>query len=335
MATFPTADLLRGANTQYGFAVEATPNAGLQTSDPLAWFAPLSDGIRPNIEKNDVGDLGLTGDGLPGFRFVGKKYTEGDIVTLFDVDNGGMLRRAAFGTVGTAGTGPYTHTFSLETANPATLAAVRVSENTAGTTYQDLYKQMLCSQYVMEAAPGGEVRETFSMVGNIDSTGATPATQTRAAVAPSSTLTLLGKQSAAMGWNSNTYELLNWRFVIERTGIGSDTQYVSTDEIAETYISGNTQAYFEVEMPMSDYALLTAAAGTTQSDASIVFTIGSDTVTITLENAEVTSYAEDIPDAGPKSQTLRFAATGGGSFGAKMVVVNSQANAVVTQNTAA
>ena len=243
MATLPGPDLLRGANTQYGFAVESTPNDGLQTGDALAWFAPLSDGIRPNIEKNDVEDLGLTGDGLPGFRFVGKKWVAGDLVTLFDVDNGGMLRRAAFGTVSTAGTGPYTHTFALETANPATLAAVRVSEDTAGTTYQDLYKQMQVGQYVMEAAPGGEVRETFTFVGNIDSTGTTPATQTRAAVAPSAALTLLGKQSAAMSWNSNTYELFNWRFVIERTGIDGDDQYLSTDEIAESYISGNTQAY--------------------------------------------------------------------------------------------
>jgi len=335
MASYPGNAKIRGGNTQYGFAAEATPNDGITTGDALAWFQPLSDGLKPVIEKVELDDMGLTDDGLSSVRYVAKEHVEGDLDFIFDVDNCGMLLRAAWGAVATSGSGPYTHTYTLDIDNPATLGAARVSEDTAGTTYEDEYGQLLVSKYVLEASPGGQVKQTLSLVGNIDTLGTSAATQTRATPAPTKLLTLLSKHSAAMSWNSNTYELTAFQFVLERTGIGSDVQYVSQVGIAETYIGGNTKAYVEVEMLMSDYHLMTAARGDTQSDASIVFTVGSDTVTLTLENAEVASYDEDSSSMGPKTVKCRFEATGGGSFGAKMVVVNSQANAVVTHNTAA
>lgn len=335
MAALPGNDLLRGANTQWGFVAETAPNDGVQTGDAVAWFLPLEDTIGPVIEKTDVPDMGLTDDGLPAFRYVAKEHAAGELTLPWMIDSMGMLLAAAMGGAATSGAGPYTHTFALDVDNPATLGAVRVSEDTAGTTYEDLFGQFQVPSLTVEAAPGGIVRCVVGLFGNLGTQGTTPATQTRAAPTPSATQTLLSNHSAAMSWNGNTYEVFNWKMVVERTGLGPDQQYVSSVGIAESYISGNTQAYFEVDIPASDYSLLTAARGTTQSDASLVFTVGSDTVTFSLENAEVATFSEEKSGMGPKMHRVRFSATGGGSYGARIVVVNSETGAVVTQNTAA
>lgn len=325
-------DYLRGANRAFGFVVETDYNDGVTTGDDVSWLTPISTTVRQVNEVAEVKDMGVDASGLAGFRYVPASYIEGDIVFPMSFDYFGALHTAGWGSATTTGAGPYTHTRELKLDNPATLGGVEVQEDTGGTQYEMEFAGMQVPRLVYESTARGFIQVTASVFGNLDTDWAS-ATQTAAPPTMEPGDVPLGKNVADLSWNSTTIPTKSFKLTLDRKTSPGDFVHGST-ALQESHASENLEVMLEVVLTQEDYSLLTALKALTKSDAVLAATSGSQSVTWTLEDAQITGY-DPAKNFGPEDVTVIFKATSGGTFGAKMVIVNDRADAVVTQNTAA
>lgn len=329
-------DYTRGGGEALGFAVEANYNDGIQSGDALNWVTPISNTLDTVPDVTAINDMGDDASGLASRKFSASLYVQGEIEFVCSFDQFGMLHRALWGSVSTAADTPsaglHTHTYTFVLNNPASLALVEQRQDTAGAKKERKSKgvQIASGSYTVDAR--GFVSVTLSLFGNLDSDWGSAA-ETAAPATPDIADIPLGKHGGTLSWNSSTYPLETLTISVERQ-IGPNRFVFGSNAILEDHASENTRVTMEATLTPTDYSLDAAHSAVTQSDAVIAFTSGTHVITWSLEDANIETRTR-TRNFGPDSLSLTFDASAGGTFGAKMDIVNDQANAVVTQNTAA
>ena len=328
----PTPTYTRGGNTAIAFVTETDYNDGVTTGDATSWVSPISESLQQIAEVTTINDLGHDASGLAGRAFSPSEYVQGDVVLAGSFDYYGILKRSAWGSVATTGAGPYTHTYTLVLDNPASMGAVMVRENTAGTKSEIECGGLQVPTAVYAVDARGFLQETYSLFGNIDTTWAS-ATQTPAPPAPAIADVPLGKHVGTLAWNSGTFSLKSATFTVARQ-VSPDQFVFGSTALGQSFAAQNLDVMIEFTLVPTDYSWETARSAVTQSDAVLAFTSGTQSITFSLEDAYISSLTRN-KSFGVDEITVQMKAASGGTFGAKMVVINDQSSAIVTQGTAA
>lgn len=326
---------LVGRSLAIGLCTESAYGAGVVTSAPLYWTTPSTISgpiVRP--ETTEVPSLSVDQSGLVGVDYISKKYVDWEFSQPMNLDNDGMVLRAAVGTASTTGSGPYTHVFRFDIDQPASLGGVIEMAEEDGTFHELEMSGLQVRSIRWEIAAGGYVVQTVSMFGNVETIWTDTPTQTPAAYKPSKATIPFAKQVTTMTIHGTAYNVTSATVEFNRN-TNPDLQHLGEEGIAQSYPSQNTSATMEVVLPLPDYALLAVALAETQGTVVLTITNGSRSASWELENASVVEHAETVNGVGLVEGRVRLKAHAGGTYGARVTVVNAQANAVVTQGTAA
>jgi hypothetical protein len=326
---------LVGRSLAIGLCAESAYGDGVTTSAPLYWTTPS--GLSAPIVRADVTavpDLGLDDSGLTRLDFVSKKYVDFEFSQPMDMDNDGMLLRAGVGSVATTGSGPYTHVYTLDIDQPATLGGVVEMAEEDGTFSELEFSGGQVASIRWEIQAGGYCVETMRLFGNVETDWTGTPVQTPASFSRTKATIPFAKQATTVSVLGNTYSVTSATVEFNRN-LSPDLQHLGEVGIAQQYPGQNTGATIEFVMPMPSFALLTDLLAETQGTVTLTLTNGARSVSWALENAQVIEHSESINGVGLAELRVRVAAHGGGTYGAKCTVINALSAAVQTQGTAA
>ena len=251
-----------------------------------------------------------------------------------DMDNDGMLLRAGVGSVATTGSGPYTHVYTLDIDQPATLGGVVEMAEEDGTFSELEFSGGQVASIRWEIQAGGYCVETMRLFGNVETDWTGTPVQTPASFSRTKATIPFAKQATTVSVLGNTYSVTSATVEFNRN-LSPDLQHLGEVGIAQQYPGQNTGATIEFVMPMPSFALLTDLLAETQGTVTLTLTNGARSVSWALENAQVIEHSESINGVGLAELRVRVAAHGGGTYGAKCTVINALSAAVQTQGTAA
>lgn len=326
---------LVGRSLSIGLCAESAYGDGVTTSAAVYWTTPSTlSGPIVRAETTEVPSLSVDDSGLNGLDFVSRKFVDFEFSQPMDLDNDGMVLRAAVGAVATTGAGPYTHTYTLDIDQPATLGGVIEMYEEDGT-YSELEASGLQVRSIRwEIAAGGYTVQTVSMFGNIETDWTASPVQTPAPYKPTKATIPFAKQATTVSILGNTYSVTSATVEFNRQS-NPDLQHLGEVGISQSYPSQNTTATIEFVMPMPSFVLLNDLLAETQGTVTVTLTNGARSVAWSLENASVVEHAETVNSIGLAELRVRCKAHAGGTYGARCVVINALSAAVQTQGTAA
>lgn len=328
--------VIAGASTT---AYGTQPSSG----DAIQWLRIAEFGVGEAVLSLVVDDLAGTGSGIEGARFVSGNSATGSIrgaATL--LQSGAVFAWALGGTPATTGAGPYTHTYPVGIDSP--YRSVFFAYGAAdGTGLQSEFRCLQIDSFTMEF--GADSIAYFT----INSTGAAAvrsgvaqlgiaATETPAAATMVAAKPILGSLSGALDWGGNTLAARSATLTVTRpldraADFGSAIPgegVLSGPIVVELSV---TRAADEADTATLRAALMSGAAAV----ASIAFTSGASSLTVSLQNAVVISYSAPFTTGGALVETIVFRAQAlaTGEYGAKIVVVNAASAAVTSTGTMA
>jgi hypothetical protein len=253
--------------------------------------------------------------------FEAKERTSGTIEAVAGyAGNGlGLLLKHAMGTVADAGTGPYTHTFTMASTLPTGLSACQQR----GTANAEEFYGGKVSKLVLSVEAGKPMFVMADMV--FKNAGA------RAAASPSlpalaSFTPVLHNEAGNLAFNSVNYSPRNFKLTIDN-GLDSDGVHeLGTLYIAEPDRGDYVNVTIECDLVYRTDALYTAHLAKTAANVTLTFTSGSMSLAFTLHNAILEKCEDPISAAGYITQSVRWRGYADAS--------NSGLAIVLTNNTA-
>ncbi len=310
-----------GRGAAHGLGEESTYGTPVSRTN---WLRVNSSDIARNIVRNyRPGLVGVAG-GINRRRTVsGATEAGGPAEYVFAYEGCGILLKHAMGTVSSTGTGPYTHTYTID-------------DLPTGLTLEDI--QSGDSGSVMQLAEGGKInRLALRFPGPSDAAliGVDYLFEDIAAFASAGTptygagdLEAIGHQLGQLGWNGNNYDLLSLEMVIDnkltrRNKLGSRlTKEPTRSDFVEVIWRGEIE--WENNNAITDYR------SEIQGDVTATATgTGNHSAAFTLHNANMWSLSKPINTAGVIRQRFEFRGLDDGTDeGFKAVVINDDATGI-------
>jgi hypothetical protein len=232
-----------------------------------------------------------------------------------------LLLRNALGASSTAGTNPYTHTYTLA---QNLLTGLTWEVNRGNSVTSEIFTGCKINKMTITADTSRPTVEiTLDILGRTSSRGSISSY-----VATTNDAPVLFHQLGDITWNSVTYANMGRRLTIEldnqlapRNNLGSQfTQEPPRPNYITTTVS--------LEMEDQDDNLYTAYHAGTQSDLNFTFTSGSRSLAVSLQNARIMEYKDPISSVGVMGRNVVFRGLDNGTNrGLSLVMINTLASA--------
>ena len=227
--------------------------------------------------------------------FDGFEIAGGTIETPLTYKGLGMLFKAAIGSVATTGSGPYLHTFNPTASLPSLTIAVQ-----RGTGSSEQFEGCMVSNMTISCEAGGEGRASFEIIAET----ATARAASIGAPGFGDGAQIFHFQSSTLSYNSETYKMRSMELTLDNKL--ERVNYLGSKLTSEPQISDIREVTLTATFDLEDNNLYNAQIDGTASNVVVQFTSGSDTFAITLRNAEITEYSDDINSFGRIERTATF-----------------------------
>lgn len=305
-----------GRNSKIGFGAEVTYGTAVARTN---WHCPISANVTRKMTRVPRPTLCAGAGGVQKYHALSRDETGGPIELMMRYRGMGLPMEAAMGSVADAGSGPYTHTFTL--GDQQTLPSLTCEQIRGSSGDSETFEGMKINRFVIRVSSADPY-----MYLSLDTLCETAAAVTTAgSPTDGDDVPVLFHQSGQFAWNSVNYDLISLEITVEnnlgsrvKLGSAASQEHEPTDRRVVT-----ARVTLEVED-----ALYTAhLADTNNQDATITFTgTGNDALAITLENAYVDAVDNPINSHGLIQQTVTFKCEDDGTnLGLKLVFTNDDA----------
>lgn len=271
-------------------------------------------------ERDRKANLSVPASGMLGEVFDGFLIAEGSMEIPIYYQGQGLWFKLAFGKVTTTGGGPYTHSFEPEIDLES--ATLQVQRGSGITEQMEEFQGVKVSQLQVSCEAGGEMTASLDLIGKTSSTRAANITSSFG-----TGTSVLHFQAGQFTFNGAGYNARSMTFTLNnnlerRNVLGSKLT-------AEQAVADVRECTLEVTLDILENSLHNAFIAGTQSDASITFTSGTDSITFTVTNALITSFSDPVNGFGRVEQTMTFTGLADNSnVGGKIVLVNDDATGI-------
>ena len=237
---------------------------------------------------------------------------------LFYKGMGQLFKCAIGGTPATTGAGPYTHVFE-----PTTILPSLTLEFQRGTGSVEKFEGVMVTSMTISCEAGAEASASFEVIAE------TAAARTTA-ITPSfgDGAQVFHHQAGTMDFNGSSYTVRSFEFTVDNklervNNLGSKLT-------GQPQISDVREVTITATLDLEDNDLYNAQLAGTQSDVSLTFTAGADSLTFLLRNAKITEYSDDVTSFGRVERTVTFYGLADLSVSEtafKLTMINDAANA--------
>lgn len=302
-----------------GFKTEAV----VGTPETVDTFLPvLSAGFQVDDQK--IQSQGLRGRQTAGCIKSGTRNISGSFETeLFDTPMATLLNHM-FGTVGTTGSDPYTHTYNLGSLGDKAFTLEEAIPNGVGTTYGFKYAGCKFTDWELSAAVG----EFAKLSGNISAqsvaTGGSPAAATYADSCPFTFVEAEVQLDGAPVVEAESFTIsVNNALRTDSYRLGNQNIRNQSHNAFRT-VEGSFEVEF-TDLTIADLFL----AGT---DAEVIVTLdnGTQSLVVTLATVKLTGELPELGGPDVIKQTVSFMAYSETSDDSviEAVLINSESSAV-------
>ena len=236
---------------------------------------------------------------------------------LFYKGMGQLFQAAIGGTPSTTGSSPYTHSFEPTTVLPSlTLSFQR------GTGSVETFEGVMVTSMTISCEAGAEASATFEVLAETASARTT-------AITPSfgDGAQVFHHQAGTLDYNGGNYTVRSFEFTIDNklervNNLGSKLT-------GQPQISDVREVTITATLDLDDNNLYNSQLAGDQSDVSLTFTAGSDSINFLLRNAKITDYSDSVTSFGRIERTVTFfglADVGAAETAFKFTMVNDSAN---------
>ena len=237
---------------------------------------------------------------------------------LFYKGMGQLLKCAIGGTPATTGAGPYTHAFE-----PTTVLPSLTLEFQRGTGSVEKFEGVMVTSMTISCEAGAEASASFEVIAETASTRTTAITPTFGNGAQ-----VFHHQAGTMDYNGSSYTVRSFEFTVDNklervNNLGSKLT-------GQPQISDVREVTINATLDLEDNDLYNAQLAGTQSDVTLTFTAGADSLTFLLRNAKITEYSDDVTSFGRIERTVTFFGLADLSVpetAFKLTMINDAANA--------
>ena len=213
---------------------------------------------------------------------------------LFYKGMGQLFKAAIGGTPVTTGSGPYTHAFEPTTVLPSLTMSFQ-----RGTGSVETFEGVMVTSMTISCEAGAEASASFEVIAETASARTT-------AITPSfgDGAQVFHHQAGTLSYNSNTYTVRSFEFTIDNklervNNLGSKLT-------GQPQISDVREVTITATLDLSDNNLYNSQLAGDQSDVSLTFTAGTDSMTFLLRNAKIIDYSDDVTSFGRIERTVSF-----------------------------
>ena len=305
-----------GRETTWGTTV--VPTIYLPIKTPKG-FIPKYDTIRDDSDRNNLSDL----QGL----YLGTGYTPFDLPGMnFYPDDSGMPLAALMGVDTISGAGPYTHTLTLLNSGLPNSFTLNKFDNLLATARRvgGCYIEEVALSYV-SSGNSGQLKIGVKGRGKIADT------VTKPTPAFSTANIYLGWQAALTLSGSGNTRIIAADITMKRPAEmvfgNNSTQNASTGNVGEMTVTGKMTFVPELATPDTEIAYYT---GNTQPATSIVFTSGTNTLTLQMTKTAFTDPVDLDPGTDYWKLSMAFEAVanstdgGTGNSPIKIIAINGR-----------
>lgn len=230
-----------------------------------------------------------------------KKSVEGSIKVPVSYGGFEMILKDALGTVGTAGVGPYTHTFTLLNAIPALPLTLRV-KRAAITANEYVYPGVHIPKLTFSCVPEGQLEATIDILGREESSiGAnSSATYTSSDYVQWNQMTTCTVGGVTV--NAQSFEL-----TIENPIDGDSHKLGSLVRQLPTR-SGHRKISGKFEIEFEDTTHYNYFKNNTENAVVVTFTSSTHSISFSLPNVFWTGDTPVVDKVGPFKQIMNFEA---------------------------
>lgn len=231
---------------------------------------------------------------------------------------GQLLKSAIGGTPATTGAGPYTHVFE-----PTTVLPSLTIDFQRGTGSSEKFEGCMISTMTISCEAGAEATASFEFI-------AETAQARTGAITPTfgDGAQVFHHQAGTLSYNSNTYTVRSFEFSIDNklervNNLGSKLT-------GQPQISDVRECTISCTLDVEDNNLYNSQLAGDQSDVSLTFTAGADSLTFLLRNAKITEYSDDVTSFGRTERSVTFyglADLSAAETAFKLTMINDNANA--------
>ena len=270
-------------------------------------------------ERERTTHLSQSSAAFAGATFDGFEQAGGTIeMPVFYKGMGQLLKAAIGGTPATTGSGPYTHVFE-----PTTVLPSLTIDFQRGTGSVETFEGAMVTSMTISCEAGAEASASFEILAETAAARTTAITPTFGDGAQ-----VFHHQAGTLDFNGVNYTVRSFEFSIDNklervNNLGSKLT-------GQPQISDVREVTITATLDLSDNNLYNAQLAGTQSDVSLTFTAGADTMTFLLRNAKITEYSDDVNSFGRIERSVSFfglADINAAETAFKLTMVNDAANA--------
>ena len=213
---------------------------------------------------------------------------------LFYKGMGQLFKAAIGGTPVTTGSGPYTHAFEPTTALPSLTMSFQ-----RGTGSVETFEGVMVTSMTISCEAGAEASASFEVIAETASARTT-------AITPSfgDGAQVFHHQAGTMDFDGSSYTVRSFEFTIDNklervNNLGSKLT-------GQPQISDVREVTITATLDLSDNDLYNAQLSGVQSDVTLTFTAGADSMTFLLRNAKIIDYSDDVTSFGRIERTVSF-----------------------------
>jgi len=295
-----TAFVALGEESTYGTPVSTTVNNRV-----------FSVSMGRSQERERTTHLSQSSAAFAVNTFDGFEIAGGTIETPLTYKGLGMLIKAALGSLtDTGGSAPYTHTY-----NPsATLPSLTIDVQ-RGTGSSEKFEGCMVSTMTISCEAGAEARASFEII-------AETAAARASAITPSfgDGGQVFHFQSSELSFGGSNYKMRSMELTLDNKL--ERVNYLGSKITAQPQISDVREVTLTVTFDLEDNDLYNAQLAGTSSDVVVTFTSGDDSFEITLRNAEITEYSDDVNSFGRIERTVTFFGISGTNEALKIEIQN-------------
>ena len=213
---------------------------------------------------------------------------------LFYKGMGQLFKAAIGGTPVTTGSGPYTHAFEPTTVLPSLTMSFQ-----RGTGSVETFEGVMVTSMTISCEAGAEASASFEVIAETASARTT-------AITPSfgDGAQVFHHQAGTMDFDGSSYTVRSFEFTIDNklervNNLGSKLT-------GQPQISDVREVTITATLDLSDNDLYNAQLSGVQSDVTLTFTAGADSMTFLLRNAKIIDYSDDVTSFGRIERTVSF-----------------------------
>jgi hypothetical protein len=307
-----------GFGTTVGLGVETTYGTAVSRTN---WLQVLSTTIGRNLARTPIPLLGKKGDTS---RMTADTYTASDEVavqlsTVAAYDDSTLLLLAhLLGAVGTTGSDPYTHAFSLaDRTDGLTL------EHIIGNGSAEVVEGVALTSGRLSISNGGLLTLDVTGIGETSTAGASAGTPTYS----SGGTPIRFDDAGQFSFNSVNYDVLSVEVNIDNAQ--QSRRVLNSVNTLRPIGVGFRTVSMRVTLEYMNDAVYAAYLAGTESDAVITFSGAGDLAcTITLQNAQIRTHSRPVSGAGVITETIELIGqTDGTDLGLAISIVNNNSSA--------